>query len=116
MYAIIKTKGNKQRRVEVGDVIDVDLLDVDVGAHVAFEEVLLACDGSQTHVGQPCLSDFFVYGEVLGRVSGEKVTGLKYKPSHNECRKWGHRQPYTRVKIVEIGLKRHNNEERHHGA
>lgn len=101
MYAIIKT-GGKQYRVAVGDIIDVELLGSQEGAKIAFEDVLFACDGSNTHVGSPSIPGFAVHGEVLGQVSGEKVTSLKYKRSHNQCRKWGHRQKYTRVKITGI--------------
>lgn len=102
MYAIIKT-GGKQYRVALGDIIDVELLGSDAGAQIQFGDVLFAYDGSKTHIGQPGIPDFLVYGEVLGQVSGEKITSLKYKASHNQCRKWGHRQKYTRVKITGIG-------------
>jgi large subunit ribosomal protein L21 len=106
MYAIIKT-GGKQYRVSVGDVVDVELLsDTDQGAQVAFGEVLFSFDGSNTKIGQPNIPDFQVFGEVLGIVKGDKVTSLKYKRSHNQCRKWGHRQKYTRVKITGIGNQR----------
>jgi large subunit ribosomal protein L21 len=102
MYAIIKT-GGKQYRVKPGDIIDVELLESDAGAQIEFGDVLFAYDGSKTHIGQPGIPDFLVHGEVLGQVNGEKVTSLKYKASHNQCRKWGHRQKYTRVKITKIG-------------
>lgn len=105
MYAIIKT-GGKQYRVAVGDVIDVELLgNTDQGAKVEFGEVLFAFDGSKTQIGKPSVPNFLVSGEIVGTVSGEKVTSLKYKRSHNQCRKWGHRQKYTRVKITGIGNK-----------
>ena len=106
MYAIIKT-GGKQYYVKKGDIIDVELLGHEIAAHVEFSEVLFSSDGSKTHVGQPGIANFHLYGEVVGEVKGEKVTSLKYKPSHNQCRKWGHRQRYTRVKITDIGSK-HN--------
>ena len=105
MYAIIKT-GGKQYRVAVGDILDVELLDSsEAGTKVQFEEVLFAHDGSQAFIGQPS-TDFHVHGEVLGEAKGEKVTSLKYKRSHNQCRKWGHRQRYTRVKITGIESKK----------
>lgn len=109
MYAIIKT-GGKQYRVAVGDIIDVELLNSDAGAQIEFGDVLFAYDGSKTHIGTPSISDFLVYGEIVGQVSGEKVTSLKYKASHNQCRKWGHRQKYTRVKITGIGSKHQKKE------
>ena len=106
MYAIIKT-GGKQYRVSVGDIVDVEMLNnTDQGAHVAFGEVLFFFDGSETKIGAPHIPDFQVSAEVLGMVKGEKVTSLKYKRSHNQCRKWGHRQRYTRLKITGIGNQR----------
>jgi large subunit ribosomal protein L21 len=104
MYAIIKT-GGKQYRVAIGDIIDIELLNSDAGAKIEFGDVLFAYDGSKTLIGQPSIANFLVYGEVLGQVSGEKITSLKYKASHNQCRKWGHRQKYTRVKITGIESK-----------
>ncbi len=103
MYAIIKT-GGKQYRVGIGDVIDVELLhdQTNPGARIEFGEVLFAHDGSKAHVDRSKISNFMVHGEVLGTVKGKKITSLKYKKSHNQCRKWGHRQKYTRVKIVGI--------------
>ena len=112
MYVIIKT-GGKQYRVKAGDIIDVELLDSDQGAEIQFSDVLFAYDGSKSHVGSPIVENFPVYGEVIGVVSGEKVTSLKYKRSHNQCRKWGHRQKYTRVKITAIGTKK---KDERHGA
>lgn len=102
MYAIIKT-GGKQYRVQKGDIIDVELLEGDQGAHIQFSDVLFAFDGSKSHVGKPGIPNFLVQGEIIGEAKGEKVTSLKYKRSHNQCRKWGHRQRYTRVKITAIG-------------
>jgi large subunit ribosomal protein L21 len=110
MYAIIKT-GGKQYRVAIGDIIDVELLGSDAGAKIEFGEVLFAYDGSKTLVGEPSIADFHVSAEVVGQVSGEKITSLKYKPSHNQCRKWGHRQKYTRVKITGIESKRKQKEQ-----
>lgn len=103
MYAIIQ-KGSKQYRVEEGDVIDIDLLEnVNEGDKIEFNEILFAYDGSNAQVGKPNVADFLVHGEVIGTIKGDKITTLKYKPSHTQCRKWGHRQKYTRVKIVGVG-------------
>lgn len=105
-YVIIKT-GGKQYRVAVGDIIDVELLGSEPGEKIEFSEILFANDGSKSHVGQPSVANFHVQGEVIGEVKGEKITTLKYKRSHNQCRKWGHRQRYTRVKITGIESKHH---------
>lgn len=99
MYAIIKT-GGKQYRVKKDDVIDVELLDADLGAEVKFGEILFVSSGDKHEVAPK--SGYLVTGEVLGYSAGPKVVSVKYKPSHNQRRKFGHRQKYSRVKITEI--------------
>lgn len=107
MNAIIKT-GGKQYSVAIGDIIDVELLKSDSKA-VEFE-ALFFNDGSTNKIGSPTIPDFLVQAEILGQVSGVKGKGLKYKRSHNECRQWGYRQKYTRIKITAIGSHRKNKE------
>jgi large subunit ribosomal protein L21 len=101
-YAIIKT-GGKQYRVAENDVIDVELLDKDDGTQVEFADVLFVNDATGIHVGKPIVSGYLVRGTILGTVQGEKITSVKYKRSHNQYRKFGHRQRYSRVQITGIG-------------
>ena len=51
MYAVIKS-GGKQYRVESGKQVRVEALAVDVGAPVAFEEVLLVGAGDAVKVAR----------------------------------------------------------------
>ncbi len=101
MYAIIQT-GGKQYKVEQGDVIDVEKLDVEAGAQVDFE-VLMVSDDAGVKVGTPVLSGVKVSGKVLEHGKGKKVIVFKYKPKKDSRKKRGHRQPYTRVEILSIG-------------
>lgn len=103
-YAIIKS-GGKQYRVQEGDIINVELLKADVGAEVQFDQVLFVGEGQDFQIGSPAIKNFLVKGEILGESLGPKITSIKYKPSHNQVRKFGHRQHYSRVKIVGIGKK-----------
>lgn len=100
-YVIFK-KGSKQYRAKVGDVIDVDLLDAENGAEVQFEDVLFVGDEKAPIVGTPTVNGYRVNCEVLGVVAGPKITSVKYQPNHTQVRKFGHRQKYTRVKVVGI--------------
>ncbi len=102
MYAIIKV-GGKQYRVAKDDIIEVELLDAEQGAHVHFKEILFVDDGTSPLVGGPHVPGFIVTGQLLDTVSGPKITSVKYKRSHNTRKKFGHRQHYSRVKITEIG-------------
>jgi len=100
-YAIIKT-GGKQYRVAKDDIIEVEMLDAEPGEKVEFAEVLFIGEEDSTKIGAPSVKGFKVTGELLDIVAGPKVVSLKYKPSHNNYRKFGHRQHYARVKITEI--------------
>jgi large subunit ribosomal protein L21 len=100
MYAIIKT-GGKQYRVAVGDIIDVELLDGEIGSQVQFNDVLFFNNGSKPMMGQPVVPGCVVVGELVDCVAGPKVTSVKYIPG-NHRKKIGHRQHYSRVKITQI--------------
>ena len=101
MYAVIKT-GGKQYRVQKDDVIYVEKLDAKAGDAVNFEVLMLGKDDGVV-IGTPVVEGAKVEGEVLGQVKSAKVVVYKYKSKKNERRKQGHRQPYTKVKITEIG-------------
>jgi large subunit ribosomal protein L21 len=104
-YVIFK-RGSRQYRVQEGDVIDIDLIEAEKGAQVTFEEILFVGDEKNLHVGNPSVKDYKIQCEVLGEIAGPKITSIKYKPSHNQVRKFGHRQHYTRLKVVGISKKK----------
>jgi large subunit ribosomal protein L21 len=112
-YAIIKS-GGKQYRVAEEDIIEVELLDAEIGGKVEFQEILFICDGSTIQVGKPAVGEYLVHGELLDIVGGPKVTSIKYKPSHHQYRKFGHRQHYARVKIT--GIESRKEKGKHHGT
>jgi len=101
MYAIIET-GGKQYRVENGDVIYIEKLDAQVDEEVTFDKVIAVGDKT-LKVGKPYVKDAFVKGTVLKNGKGKKITVFTYKPKKGCARKMGHRQPYTKVQINEIG-------------
>ena len=90
-YAIIKT-GGKQVKVEVGQAVYVEKLNVEAGQEVTFNEVVLV-GGENTVVGTPLVAGATVVGTVVT---------YKYKPKKGSHRKQGHRQPYTKVVINAI--------------
>ncbi len=102
MYAVIEN-GSKQYKVAVGDVVDFEKLDAEVGAKVEFN-VLLVSDENGIKVAKE-VEGFKAVGEVEAQAKAKKIIVYKYKAKKNERKKQGHRQPYTRVKIVEIAAK-----------
>ena len=101
MYAIIKT-GGKQYRVQQGDELRVEKLDAKEGDKVVFDEVV-AVGGDKLVAGTPFVEGYAVAAEVLEQGKADKVIIYKYKAKKDYRRKNGHRQPFTLVKITDIG-------------
>ena len=102
-YAIIKT-GGRQYRVEEGEMLDVDLLDVDPGKTATFGEVLLYADGKHLTHGDPLISGAKVTAEVVEQRKDKKVIAFKYRRRKGYHRTVGHRRKLTRVKIKSISV------------
>lgn len=104
MFAVIKT-GGKQYKVAQDQIVEIESLAGDAGTKVSFGEVLLIGGGEGdkvSKVGVPFLSGVTVEGEILGHGRGDKILVVKKKRRQNYRRKNGHRQPFTRVKILSI--------------
>ena len=97
MYAIIET-GGKQYHVAQDEVIFVEKLDVNEGANVVFDKVLML----DNKVGTPYLAGAKVTAKVLAQGKAKKIIVYKYKSKKNYHKKQGHRQPFTKVQITSI--------------
>ena len=100
-YAIFKT-GGKQYKVQEGDKIDVEKIDVEVGGEASFAEVLLIGDGASTKIGDPIIEGASVTAEVVDQHRAKKVTAFKFKRRKGHHKTKGHRQPLTRLQIKSI--------------
>jgi large subunit ribosomal protein L21 len=101
MLAIIRT-GGKQYRVQAGDILDVEKLDAEPGARVAFDQVLLIDDDKDALIGTPVLERAVVRGEVIDQHRDDKILVFKKKRRKQYRRTRGHRQALTRVRILAI--------------
>lgn len=101
MYAVIET-GGKQYRVQNGDRICIEKLNVEDGGSVVFDKVLVCGEGADIKVGTPYLEGITVEGEVVESGKGKKVVIFKYKAKKDYRKKQGHRQPYTMVEITAV--------------
>ena len=100
MYAIVRS-GGQQKKVAVGDVIEIDQVAEQVGDSVTLPVVMLV-DGENVTAGADKLAKASVTAEVLGATKGPKITILKYKNKTGYRKRQGHRQKYTQVKVTEI--------------
>ncbi|MCI5592054.1 MAG: 50S ribosomal protein L21 [Oscillospiraceae bacterium] len=101
MYAIIVT-GGKQYKVEAGEAVFIEKLDVEAGDEVTFDKVAAVGKDDGIVVGAPYVEGATVTAKVEKNGKGKKVTVFTYKSKKNEKRKKGHRQPYTKVEITAI--------------
>ena len=101
MYAIIET-GGKQVRVEVGQKIFVEKLEVKENEKYEFDKILLVAD-KEVKVGTPYVEGAKVVAKVVKNGLGKKIRIYKYKAKHNSARRMiGHRQPYTCLVVESI--------------
>jgi large subunit ribosomal protein L21 len=102
MYAIIET-GGKQLKVEEGQTIYVEKLDVEEGKNYVFDKVVALENGSLT-LGTPYVEGAKVSCKVEKQGKAKKILIFKYKSkSGSTRRKQGHRQPYTKLTVEKIG-------------
>lgn len=103
MYAVVKS-GGKQYKVQEGETFRVEKLPGDVGAEIAFDDVLMVADGENVQVGTPNLDNVAVKGTVVEQGQTKKIIVFKYKRRKRYRRKQGHRQQYTAIKIDSITI------------
>ena len=101
-YAVIET-GGKQYRVQAGDRLEVEKLDVEVGETVDIDKVLAVSDGKELKVGTPMLEGSKVTATVTDQIRGKKVINYKKKRRKGYERKVGHRQYLTVLKVESVG-------------
>jgi len=100
MYAIIET-GGKQVKVQEGQAIYVEKLDVTEGDTFTFDKVLFV-GGEDVKVGSPFVEGATVTAKVEKQGRAKKIVVFKYKSKKNYHKKQGHRQPFTKVVVEKI--------------
>ena len=100
MYAIVRS-GGRQHKVAVGDVIEIDRVDGEVGSSVSLRPLLLV-DGTDVTSAASALGSATVTAEVLAEIKGPKIRIFKYKNKTGYRKRQGHRQRYTKVKVTGI--------------
>lgn len=101
MYAVIKS-GGKQHRVEEGEFLRVEKLDVATGEKIHFDEVLMVTDGEKVKIGTPYISGAKVTAEILSHGRADKIRIIKFNRRKHSRKQMGHRQWFTEIKIVNI--------------
>ena len=101
MYAVIRT-GGKQYRVAIGNQVEVEKLEGEIGATITLEDVLLVANGDTVQIGQPIVAGATVVAKITGQYKGTKVMVFRYRPKKRIRVRKGHRQFLTRLQIESI--------------
>ena len=101
MYAVILS-GGKQYRVAAGEAINLDKIELEPGAEVVFDKVMLVSDGQKVEIGAPFVEGKKVVAKIVSHGRGEKVKILKFKRRKHQMKRQGHRQWFTRVVIEKV--------------
>lgn len=101
MYAIIET-GSKQYKVEPGQIIKVEKLQLNEGEELTLDKVLMINKDDNYIFGNPYIEDAKVLATAVNTAKAKKVTVFKQRPRKGYRRLKGHRQYYTSIKINDI--------------
>lgn len=103
MYAIVEIAG-KQYKVQEGSILNVDKLNIE-GNEVIFDRILLVVTENEIKVGKPTVENVKIKAQILDKeVKGKKIIVFKWKRRKGYRRKKGHRQKYTKIKILSIEM------------
>lgn len=102
MYAVFED-GSRQYRVQEGDVVKIDFRDLDVGASLEFDRILICKGDADANIGQPLVNGARIVADVVDHPS-TKLYVQHFRRRKNYRRLKGHRQPYTAVRIKHILL------------
>ncbi|HEY5674016.1 MAG TPA: 50S ribosomal protein L21 [Malonomonas sp.] len=100
MYAVIKT-GGKQYKVSEGDLLKVEKIEGAVGETVELDQVLMV-GGVEVKLGTPLVPGAKVKAQIVGQEKDTKILVFKSKRRKGYRKKFGHRQPITRLKVAAI--------------
>ncbi len=104
MYAIVEDSGT-QIKVAEGDLIDIDIRELDENASsITFDRILALQDGDgPATLGDPYLDGITVTADIIEERLADKIDVIKFKRRKGYKRKQGHRQRLLRVRVSGIG-------------
>lgn len=96
--AVVKT-GGKQYIVREGDNLKVEKL---IGDNAELETLLLAePDGSSVTLGRPFINTKSGV-TITGQGRAKKINVVHYKAKVRHHKKYGHRQPYSTIRVDKV--------------
>ena len=100
-FAIIET-GGKQYKVSPSEILKVEKLNISKGKKVEFKKVLLIKDDKNVEVGSPIIDGAIVECLLLYNIKDKKIIVFKKRRRQNSRKRYGHRQPLSKIQITKI--------------
>jgi len=100
-FAVIQT-GGKQYKVSASEILKIERLNSQVGKTVEFKNVLFLNDDKNTEIGNPNIKGAKVEATILKNTKNRTVLVFKKRRRKNSRKKYGHRQPFTLIRINKI--------------
>lgn len=103
MYAVIKT-GGKQYIVTEGMNLKVEKLEGEAGLELQIPDVLMIGGNGEPKFGTPLVEGVTVAAKIMRQAKDRKILVYKKKRRKGFEKRYGHRQPYTELKIMKINV------------
>ena len=100
-FAVIQT-GGKQYKVSASEILKIERLNDKEGKTVEFKNVLFLNDNKTTEIGNPNVQGAKVEATILKNTKNKTILVFKKRRRKNSRKKYGHRQPFTLIKINKI--------------
>lgn len=102
MFAIVEIGGN-QFTVKVGDIIEVDNQNTEIGSTIQVQPLLVSDEaGEAVKIGTPLVAGATVSFKVLEDYRGEKIRVFKMKSKKRYARTFGFRPEQTKLEVTAI--------------
>ena len=100
-FAIFKT-GGKQYKVQASEILKIEKLELSKDNKIEFNEVLAYGDKENIELGSPLIKGAKIEAELIKNSKERTVLVFKKRRRKNSRKKYGHRQPFTLIRINKI--------------
>ena len=100
-FAIFKT-GGKQYKVQASEILKIEKLELSKDNKIEFNEILAYGDKKNLELGFPLIKGAKIEAELIKNSKERTVLVFKKRRRKNSRKKYGHRQPFTLIRINKI--------------
>ena len=100
-FAIFKT-GGKQYKVQASEILKIEKLELSKDNKIEFNEILAYGDKKNVELGFPLIKGAKIEAELIKNSKERTELVFKKRRRKNSRKKYGHRQPFTLIRINKI--------------